>query len=243
MTAADEHRRLRELLGSYALGSLPERAAAGLRAHLDGCAACRAELADIAPLNEALRGVDPDALSDSPAPPPDLGDRIRAAIAAERATARARQRRFEPPGRALWQDRRVVAAAAAVALLLAGTGLGTVVGRATAPAVTAAPAAPLPVEEIQLAAAEGVEAESAAIIAHTWGVEARFKAAGFDDGQVYRAAFLAQDGSLQPAGEFLGTGEKALVCNMQAALLRQDTVSFVVQDAAGRVVLSGDLPA
>lgn len=243
MTTSDEHRRLRELLGSYALDDLPPRDAAALRAHLDGCAACRSELADIAPLADALRGVDPDALTATIAPPPDLGDRIRSAIAAERAAAPARRRRRHPTQ--TWTlDRRLVAAAAAVALLATGAGLGTAASRLTAPAITATPpAAPLPVEQIRMTAADGLQADSAAIIAHTWGVEARFEAAGFEDGQVYRAAFRALDGRLLPAGEFLGTGENSLKCNMQAALLRQDTAGFVVQDTTGRTVLSADLPA
>ena len=44
----DGHRELREQLGSYALGHLPDGEALALRAHLDGCAACRADLADLA---------------------------------------------------------------------------------------------------------------------------------------------------------------------------------------------------
>lgn len=63
MTAPDEHNRLRELLGAYALGGLPDDAAAGVRAHLDGCPTCRAELAEIAPLADELRTVDLGALA------------------------------------------------------------------------------------------------------------------------------------------------------------------------------------
>ena len=37
----DDHRRLRELLGSYALGHLDGDEEASVRAHLDGCPACR----------------------------------------------------------------------------------------------------------------------------------------------------------------------------------------------------------
>ena len=79
------HRELRELLGAYALGALPDEARAQLRAHLDGCAACRDELGEIAPLADALRLVKPDALSTVPVPPADLGDRIVGRIAEERA--------------------------------------------------------------------------------------------------------------------------------------------------------------
>lgn len=88
-----EHRELRELLGAYALDDLPEEMRARLRAHLDGCPACRAELAEIAPLAEALRLVDPDALSAVPVPPPDLADRIVERVVEERALVQARARR------------------------------------------------------------------------------------------------------------------------------------------------------
>ncbi len=54
----EEHRRLRELLGSYALGHLDEVDAARVRAHLDGCAACSADLAEIGPLAGLLATVD-----------------------------------------------------------------------------------------------------------------------------------------------------------------------------------------
>jgi anti-sigma factor RsiW len=56
----DEHRTLREQLGAYALGQLDADARVAVRAHLDGCPACRAELAEIAPLADLLRRVDPD---------------------------------------------------------------------------------------------------------------------------------------------------------------------------------------
>ena len=41
---AESCREWRESLGAYALGHLPAEERAGLEAHLDGCAECRAEL-------------------------------------------------------------------------------------------------------------------------------------------------------------------------------------------------------
>ena len=38
--------QFRELLGAYVLGAVPAQEAAGLLAHLDGCAACRADRHD-----------------------------------------------------------------------------------------------------------------------------------------------------------------------------------------------------
>lgn len=246
MTGQDEHRRLRELLGAFALGSLPADASAGLRAHLDGCAACRGELSEIAPLADDLRGVDLTALSDLPTPPADLGDRIRLRIAEERALVEARARREQRQLEVRRRTRGLVAVAAVVALCLGTLGAGTVLGRSTAPEPRALPAPspsgpPLPIEQVALQAVPGLEADRAAVIAHTWGVEARFEGAGFTAGRVYRAAFRAADGRLVPAGEFLGTGAQALKCNMQSSLLRTDTTGFVVVDDTGTEVLSASL--
>lgn len=246
MTTHQDHGRLRELLGTYALGGLPEDAAARLRAHLDGCADCRAELAQIAPLAEALRDVDADALAEPPAPPPDLGDRIRQRVAEERALveARARQRQRQEAGRQ--RSRRLMSAVAAAVVLAAAFGFGMAVGRSTAPAVVAAPSPSqpvIPVEQVPLVTAAGLQADTAAVIAHSWGVEARFEGTGFVAGQVYRAAFVSTDGRLLPAGEFVGNGDKTLKCNMQSALLRADTAGFVVMDTDGRKVLTAELPS
>lgn len=238
-----EHRETRELLGAYALDGLPADLRASLRAHLDGCLACRGELAEISPLAQALRLVDPAALSAVSVPPPDLGARIAGRIAEESALVESRARRDERRVAARRRSRQMLTAAAATVLVVAALAAGTAFGRATAPELLATQPAPsLPIEGITLRAVDPVvDVDSAVVVAHTWGVEARFEAAGLDDGKVYRAAFRTQDGRLLPAGEFIGVGDKALKCNMQAALLRDDTTGFVVTDESGDVVLTADL--
>lgn len=244
MTAPEEHRRLRELLGAYALGGLPDDAAAGVRAHLDGCPACRAELAEIAPLADELRTVDLGALALHATPPADLGERIRRRVAAERELAEARGRRDRRAATARRARRSVVAVAAAMALAATALGAGTLLGRSTAPSPTvgASPsAAPIPVEPLPLQAGAGLAVDPATLVAHTWGVEARFAGSGFLAGEVYRAAFRADDGRLVPAGEFRGTGDARITCNLQSSLLRDDTAAFVVVDASGAPVLTAQL--
>lgn len=240
--SSSAHREMRELLGAYALGDLPEDAQIALRAHVDGCPACRAELAEIAPLAEALRLVDPDALATVPVPPPGLGDRIVEQVSAERSLVQARARRAERRAALHRQTRRLTATAAAAVLVLAALGIGTAVGRSTAPDLTAAPKPKLPTEQISLRTLDaGVTLESAVVVAHTWGVEAVFEARGLDAGEVYRAAFRSEDGRMLPAGEFLGVGDKPLICNMQSALQRDDATQFVVTDEDGKTVLIADL--
>ncbi len=174
-------------------------------------------------------------------PPVDLGGRIRARIAEERQVVQARERREQRHRVTQQTSRRLLAAAAAVAVLAAALGAGTALGRSTAPQVVAGPPARL-VEQVDLRPLDQqLEVMPAKIIAHTWGVEATFVGVGFLQGEVYRAAFRSTDGELVPAGEFLGTGAKELRCNMQSALLREDTTGFVVMDAGGNEVLAVDL--
>lgn len=234
----DPHQRLRELLGAHALGHLGPGEDAALRAHLDGCAACRAELAEIAPLREALAGVDPDRLASPPSPPPGLGEEVRRRVAAERAEQRgddlARRRSDRAAGTAR-RARGVAVAAAAVLVVGAG---GLLLGRATAPAP---PAVPYEAVALQVVGEDDVVVDEAGLVPHTWGVELRVRASGFDRGEVYRAAFVDEAGRSTPAGEFLGTGAQEMVCNLQAALLRDDAARVVVTDADGSTVLEADI--
>ena len=83
MSSDRDHRLMREQLGAYALGGLPELERLGVRAHLDGCSSCRAELAEIEPLADDLRTIDLTQLLTVITPPADLGERIQALVAQE----------------------------------------------------------------------------------------------------------------------------------------------------------------
>ena len=130
---------------------------------------------------------------------------------------------------------RAVAAAAAVVVAM---GVGGAIGRATAPE----PPKP-PLEAIALTGGQGdaVSVESADLVAHTWGVELRIVAVGFTEGETFEAAFRTEDGSLVPAGEFLGVGTAPMSCFLQSAALREDVTQVLVMDEAGETVLSSDL--
>lgn len=115
MKTRNECREWRELLGAYALGHLEGDERVGLEAHLEGCAGCREELAALTPVAQMLPHADPTRFGPAPLPPPELGRRIAATIAAEREQTRQRERRRLFGGLAL--GGAATAAVAAVLLL------------------------------------------------------------------------------------------------------------------------------
>ncbi|WP_245821379.1 anti-sigma factor family protein [Geodermatophilus pulveris] len=211
---------MREQLGWYALGHGTPEERAGVRAHLDGCAACRAELAELTPLTAWLARVDPDRLDEpQPAPPAGLGDAVLARIAAEGDARRG-------------PSRRVLAAAAAVGIAAAGFGVGWLVR----PVPPQPPLEPVAVE----VTTTGIEA-TADVIPHTWGVEVRLVGEGFTAGAVYEVVVTDEDGTPVPAGQFLGIGPAELRCNLNSSVLREDATGFEVLAADGTVVATSEL--
>lgn len=213
----DEHRAIREALGAYALGQLPESERATVHAHLDSCGACRGELAEIEPIAGPLRSVDPASLDATPAPPPWLGDHIVQRALAEGGPT--------PP------RRRALAAAAVAVAAIAGGGVGYVLG--SGPAV--------PREPVIVEALDGRIDATASVIPHTWGVEITLAADGFRPGAVYRVVVSDDAGRQIGAGQFIGTGKAPMVCNLNSSVLRADASGFDVLDDDGAVVLHADL--
>lgn len=78
----EEKHQWREELGAYLLGALEPDEAQRMRAHLDQCAACRAEYAELAPVVGLLAKVPAEAFIDAApgpgtAPDPAMWDRLR----------------------------------------------------------------------------------------------------------------------------------------------------------------------
>lgn len=213
----------REQLGAYALGQLSPEEARTVTAHLEGCAECAAELADITPVAGILARVhgriDPTDVDGPvgpdvpPGPPPSVVLREGGHDGRRGAGPRA------------W----MLVAAAAVAVALAGGGYG-------AGALGSAPAGePIAVQAV----APSVRAD-AALIAHTWGTEITLDATGFDAGATYRVTVVDDEGRTVGAGEFVGTAGQRMRCNLNSSVLRPDLASFRVTAAADdAVVLTG----
>ena len=134
----------------------------------------------------------------------------------------------------------MLAVAAAVTLVLGGVGLGHLLIPRTQLVVQ--PAQPGPYEAIKVdRVLPGLVVAKAGVVPHTWGVELKMEGSGFGKGQTYRAIVVGRDGSRTPAGEFLGTEDQTLKCNLQAALLRRDASGVVIMDASGLPVLTAGL--
>ena len=228
----EEHRWLREQIGALALGQLSPDEAVRLQSHLDGCASCRADLDELAPLAEELRRVDVAALSVAATPSPLLGARIVEAVRREKPLSDRRSRRRTGVTAA--------SVAAAAALLL---GLGALADQELRePRIVVAAVPAVPMEQVSLlSAVTGVQVTRSIVIPHSWGIELQMAATGLTDGALYRGEVIGTDGRARPAGEFLGVAGKTVKCNLQAALLRKNTRSVRILDASGAVVMSAQL--
>jgi hypothetical protein len=174
-------REWREALGAYALGQAGEEERARIDAHLEGCPACREELASLAPVVGMLPLADPDRFGPAPEPPAELGAQIAATIEAERAGRRRRRRRGF--GLALGGATAAVAAALALFVSLPGGGGGP--GRDVA-------FRSLP---------PGVEID-ARLLPHPYGTEIEMYVSGIRPGTLCRVFVRGHDGVVHPAGSF-----------------------------------------
>ena len=228
MSEQTVHRALRESLGAYALGQLPDDQAERVRDHVAQCERCAHDLADLAPAVQALVAAAPftrTMAQPSAGPRPELAARINDSIRAqERRNTRSR---FARTGAIA-----MLAAAAAAAVLVVGL-------RVSAPG--AAPTVPVEAVAV-IEQGQGLQA-TADLVDHTWGVEVKLLASGLRPGGRYAVTVLGEDGKAYPAGAFVGTGAKPVKCNLNAGVLRSDAAGFVVRDEAGSIVLRSTFPA
>lgn len=173
-------REWRELLGALALGHLEGDERAGLEAHLDGCAECRAELAALRPVAGMLPHADPERFESAPVPPADLGRRIAATIEGEKGRLR-RRRRFG--GLALGGAAAALAAAVLLLFVIGGGEAG-------------------PERHVKFASLpEGVSIY-ATLEPHAYGTEIRMYVHGVESGTLCRVALRGPKGVTYPAGTF-----------------------------------------
>jgi anti-sigma factor RsiW len=178
-------REWRESLGAYALGQLQGDERAGLEAHLEGCAICRAELASLQPVARMLPHADPTRfVGPAPQPPPELGARIAATIEGERRrTQQQRTRRRWFGGFALG----AAAAAAAAVLLLFAIGGGS---------------EGTPEQHVRFASLPQGVTIDATLEPHAYGTEIHMYVHGVPSGTLCTVSLRGPGGVSYPAGTF-----------------------------------------
>ncbi len=179
---AEGCREWRHLLGAYALGDLAPEERAGLEAHLDGCAECRAEVAALSDVARLLPLADPARFSQPAAQPSaELGRRVAAAIGGER---RAERRRSGwRLGLALGGATAAVAVALAL-LVLPGDGGGG------------------PVEHVKFAGLPAGLDIYATLEPHAYGTEVHMYVKGVRSGTLCRVYLEGRRGERVSAGTF-----------------------------------------
>lgn len=182
MKTRNDCRDWRELLGAYALGQLEGDEQAGLKAHLEGCAQCRAELALLEPVARMLPHADPERFESAPQPPPELGARIATTIAAERKQTETRRRRRLFGGFALGGATAALAAAVLAIFILGGGGSGE------------------PERHVAFTS-QGVSID-ATLEPHAYGTEIRMYVHGVASGTLCRVSLKGPGGVSYPAGTF-----------------------------------------
>lgn len=183
MKIRNECREWRESLGAYALGQLDGDERAGLEAHLDGCAQCRAELALLAPVAQMLPHADPAQFESAPQPPPELGARIAATIEGERQKVERRRRRRAFGGFA-FGGAAAALAAAVLAIFVLGGGSGQ------------------PEKHIRFAAVPKGVTIDATLEPHAYGTEIRMYVHGIASGTLCTVSLRGPGGVSYPAGTF-----------------------------------------
>jgi anti-sigma-K factor RskA len=184
MKTRNECREWRELLGAYALGHLEGDERAGLEAHLEGCAGCREELAALAPVAQMLPHADPARFGPAPQPPPELGQRIAATIAAEKQQVEQRRRRRRFGGFAFGG---AAAAAVAAVLLLFVFGDGN---------------SEEPAQQVRFADLPAGISIDATLEPHSYGTEIHMYVHGVPSGTLCKVWLRGPKGVSYPAGTF-----------------------------------------
>jgi anti-sigma-K factor RskA/putative zinc finger protein len=218
---ADACREWRGALASAALGPMGEDEPVGLRAHLDGCRACRRELAELTAVARMLPAADVERVVDDPVEPSHaLADRVLHGVARERDRRRAHRSRVV-----------ALAAAAVIALVL---GIGAVVAvtnhNGRGPAHT---------NVVFTSTGEG--RAHATLTPRPEGTEVALTVSGLHHGDWYWLWLTGGNGKRIPAGSFEGAPTSHL--RMLSALPLADARRIWVTDDADHVVFDARVPS
>lgn len=208
----------REHLGAYLTGRSTDPERAGLEAHLEGCASCRHELEELAPVARALDAADPDRiLSGAEEPPAALAPRIAERI----AEARRRRRR-----------RGVIVAIAATVGVAAIMTAALVIPRNGPEG-----------ERVTLVASAPGAGGWASLAERPWGTEVHLRAAGLAPGATYVVWLESIEGDRVQGGTFTAPDDNEVRMTLAVALARNRSVLLGITETGGDTVLRARLPA
>jgi predicted anti-sigma-YlaC factor YlaD len=214
----DEHRRYREAIGAYVLGTLDDRRRTALLAHLDGCPDCRAEAAELGEVARSLALADPLRSGDSrPAPPSRLQNAILSRIEEERRDTRRSRIRT--------RARSVLGIAAVVAAI----GLYLVIRD------------PAPHANLDFSSVPPGVVSSAELTYESWGTRIELAAAGLPEKSVYNVWLARSGGDRVAAGTFWTPEEGDVDITLTAALPLKDCKGIGVSDESGETVMWAEL--
>jgi hypothetical protein len=180
----DGCREWRHSLGAYVLGDLPPDQRAGVAAHLEGCAECRAEAESLQTVAVLLPLADPDRVErPAPQPSPELAERIATTIGGERkrGSRRRQRRRF---GFALGGAMAAAAAALLAIAILPGGGSGQ------------------PEQRVDFASLPAGITIDATLEPHAYGTEIHMYVKGVRSGTLCQVFLRGPRGERVPAGTF-----------------------------------------
>jgi hypothetical protein len=200
------------------IGRLPEAERTSLDAHLDGCAECRAELADLSGLRTALASAELDS-TDSAVTVPET---LHTAVIGSLGTEVARHRRAVRV--------KFAAAAAVVLLAMGGTAL------ATDAIVTSHPS---PASPTYALSGPGGAHATARLTAESWGTSVDFRAYNQAAGQVLTVSMRTAGGSWWVAGTYRTVAGASVDVTMGCAIPVADIDAVRVTNSAGHQVLGG----
>ena len=219
----DPCRDQRGALGAAALAGGDPGDDIALRAHLDGCAACRAELRELTLVARALAAIPLAAVDAAPAEPSGaLGPRVLERLAREREAVRSRRvRRRTFVGAGALAS---VAAAAIAAVLVVSSGDGLAGTRVVLPGV----------------AGERATA-TATLHAKPAGTEVEMQVTGLHRGDYYWLWLTDDGGRRLPAGTFQGS-DHPIDLRLTVAMPLSEARRIWVTDGKDRVVLDAPVP-
>lgn len=226
-----DHRRMREALGAWVLGALDGPGRREVEAHLAGCMACAAEVADLSPLPGLLNRVSDDEATDGRLlPDRAFTSRLGVELAREQATVHQRLARW----------RAGAFAALAVAAVVAGVGL---VDQPTTPTPGTGMAADRMVVPVRPVAAEaGSTRGEAAALSWDWGTTVELDLTALPDRDAYTLWVVAGDGRREQAGTWGETDDRSATLRGASSIARGDIDHLEVTDAAGEVLLTFAFP-